>query len=700
MTLAADTVPERVVGAEVTPGYFGLLGVLPAIGRDFSPADAHDGAAVILSDALWKRRFDADPAVVGRSVTMSGKLFEIVGVMPAAFDPPRFGWLGDQDLRFPFVATEQARGWGRFLLVVARLRDGVSVQQARAEMISVAEQRARESPANDGWSASVVPLADQITGEVETSLLVLLAAVAVLLLMAVANVATLTLSLIGRRGHELSLRRAIGATDGRLFRQLFTQSALLGVAGAAVGAAVAVPGVRVLVMLLPPDIPRAGSIAVDAPVLLVTTMAALFATLLFGTIAAIRGRRTGGPSPLTREAGHGRTTTRGGGGALVTTEIAMAVALSVMAVLMVRSFAGLRSVDLGFTPRGVVIARIALPASGYSSAQDQRLFFDRLVARVRALPGVRSAGVISARPFDGLGVATTVRDAGLGPVPSAQDPVADIRYADPGLFPALGIQVMRGAVFDARDAAGRPPRVLISAALARTVWPDREAVGRELAMHLHGGIVATVAGVVGDIRLMDARTLPRPVAYPSASRFPSEIRDLVVRVDEPPEAIVPALRAAVGSIDPSLPLYHVTTLPQLVDRSLAADRLTTLLLAGFAVVALLLAGVGVFGVFAGDVTLRRKEIGLRLALGARESQVLSMLLGAALRRAVLGVAAGSLLAAVLGRAMQSLLFAVSATDPISFVSVAAIVTAVALAATLVPAWQALRTYPLRSLREE
>jgi predicted permease len=699
MTLAADAVPERLVGAEVTPGYFGLLGVLPAIGRDFLPADARDGAAVVLSDALWKRRFGADSAIVGRLVTMSGKPFTIVGVMPANFDPPRFGWLGEQDFWLPLVATEQSRSWGRFLLVVARLRAGVSLEQSRAEMIAVARQRARESSANDGWSASVVPLAEQITGEVEPSLLVLLAAVALLLLMAVANVATLTLSVMGRRGHELAIRRAIGATDRRLFQQLFTQSAVLGVVGAAVGAAVAVPGVHVLVRLLPPDSPRATSIAVDAPVLLVTTAVASFATLLFGTLAAVRGRRIGGPSPLGRNPGSERRTMKGGS-ALLTAEIAMAVALSVMAVLMLRSFAGLRAVDLGFTPRGVVIARIALPGSGYGSPDRQRLFFDRVAERVRALPGVKAAGVISARPFGGLGAATTVRDAARAPAPHAQDPVADVRSADPGLFPALGIPVQNGALFDARDSAGRSPSALISANLARALWPDRDAVGRELAIEMYGGLVATVAGVVGDIHLIDARTPPRPVVYLSAARFPSNVQDLVVRVDGPPDAIVPSLRAAVGSIDRSVPLYAVTTLPRLVDRSLAGDRLTTLLLSAFAAVALLLAGVGVFGIFAGDVARRRKEIGIRLALGARESGVVSMVLAAALRRAVLGVAAGAVLAAVLGRAMQSLLFGVVATDPVSFMTVAAAVTALALAATLVPTRQALNRDPLRSLREE
>ena len=696
VTMATATAAERLVGAEVTPGFFGVLGVRPAIGRDFVPDDAHAATVVILSDSLWRRRFDADPAVVGRRIDLSGTSFTVVGVMPPRFDPPRFGWLGEQDLWFPFVATEQSRAWGRFLLVVARLRDAVSLSQARAEIATIAAQRAKETPANDGWSATIVPLAEQITGAVQPSLLVLLAAVALLLLMAVANVATLTLSSMGRRGHELAIRRALGATDRRLFRQLFTQSAVLGVAGAIAGLALAVPGVAVLVTLLPSDVPRAASIAIDAPVLLVTTLAALAATLLFGTVGALRGRRSGLSSPLARDGRHARSTRAGG--ALVTAELALALALSVMATLMVRSFVGLRAVDLGFTPHGVLIARVALPANAYPPAR-QRLFFDRLIERVRVLPGVRAAGVMGLRPFDGIGPATLVRDATRPPARHGQDPVADVRYVDPGLFRALAMPLERGTSFDARDAGG-PPRVVISASLARELWLAENPVGRALAVEMYGGIVATVAGVVGDIRLMDARTAPRPVAYLSAARFPSNVRDVVVRVDGAPEATVPALRAAVASINPAVPLYAVTTLPHVVNRSLAGDRLTMFLLVGFGLVALLLAGVGVFGVFAGDVARRRKEIGIRLALGARESGVIAMLLAAALRRALIGVIAGGLIAAVLGRAMRSLLFGVGPTDAISFVSVAAGVTGLALGATLLPTWQALRKSPLRSLREE
>jgi putative ABC transport system permease protein len=692
ITLPGDAAPERLVGAEVTPAYFGTLGVTPALGREFSQADARDGLTVILSDALWRRRFNADPSIVGRAVTMSGKPYTVAAVMPAGFEPPQLGWLGQQDLWFPLVVTPQTHSWGRFLIVLARLGPGVSVEQARAEMIALAAQRAKEAPANEGWSASVVPLTEEITGDVRTSLLVLLGAVALLLLMTIANVATLTLSGMSRRAQELAVRRAIGATDRRLFRQLFTQSALLGALGAIAGALVAIPAVRLLVTLLPPDIPRPGAVAVDTPVLLVSSGVALAATLLFGSLAAFRGARAGSAATLAGEVRAGRTSTHAGSGALVAVEIALAAALGIMAMLTARSFAQLTAVDLGFNPSGVVFARVALPGT-YATPESQRLFYERLVDRARALPGVTAAGIISARPLNGIGPATTVRDALRPPDPNGQDPVADVRLLDGGTLQALGISLDRGATFDARDTTG-PPRVLVSATLARTLWPDREAVGRTLAIEIYGRLTATVAGVFRDVHLFDARTPPRPLVYLPAARFPDGVRDLVVRVDGDPDAIVTSLRTTVASMDPSLPLYAVTQLTTLVNTSNARDRLTMWLLAGFATVALLLAGVGVFGVFAGDIATRRKEIGIRLALGARQSGIVLLLLGRAGRHVVLGLAAGALIALLAGRNMQSLLFGVTGADPFSFAVVGLLVTVLAVTATIVPAWQALRRAPL------
>ena len=457
--------------------------------------------------------------------------------------------------------------------------------------------------------------------------------------------------------------------------------------------------VRLLLSVLPSDMPRTSAIRVDAPVLLVTSAVAAFATLVFGSIAAIKGRAAASLSPVAQASGDTRASARAGGGLLVVTEIALALALSVVAVLMLRSLASLKALDLGFDPGGVALARVALPEDRYASHASQAAFFDRLLDGVRAVPGVRAAGVMSARPFGGLGPATTVADPRVSAAPGSAPLVADVRVADAGALEALRMPLLAGALFDRTETAGSAIRAVISADLARTLWPDGHAVGRRLSVAMYNGITPEIIGVVAEAHLMDSRTPARPAVYLSAARFPSTVRDLVVRVDTAPESIVPALRAVVAGIDASLPLYSVTTMPRLVDASLASDRFTTLLLGVFGCVSLLLAGIGIFGVLADDVTRRRKEIGIRLALGARGSRVVLLILARALRRAAVGIAIGAALAFLFARGMETLLFGVTPSDPASFGVVAGLVLAIALVATVIPATHAVRRSPISALRE-
>jgi len=521
VTVTDRGAPERVVGAEVSWQYFRLLGVAPAIGRDFEDRDAKNGDAVILSDAFWKGRFGGDPSVVGRSMMISGKPYLIAGVMPGSFDPPRFGWLGGQALWFPMVETPEKRAWGRFLLVVARLRDGVTPRQAQAEMRAIASQRENETPDDKGWSATVVPLKEELTANARTTLFVLLGAVSLLLIMAVTNVATLTTSATWQRGAELAVRRAIGATDARLFRQLFVQSALLALFGTAVGVAAAFGGVRILVTLLPPETPRLSSIRVDSPVLAIVTTIAILATLTFGSIAATGGRASAAASDFTRLSEGARGTARRGGSLLISVEIALALALGVMAVLMARSLVRLRAVDLGFVAGDVTVARVALPATAYGTDETRRAFFDRLVERVRRVPGVAAAGLVSTRPLGGIGPATVVSDSRVLPSPESPPPVADVRWADGALFDVLRVVLVSGSTFGPVDGPGSPPRVILTRDLADRFWPAGDAVGHKLTIDLYGTITAEVIGVVGPVHLMDARTTPRPAIFLSATRFPS-----------------------------------------------------------------------------------------------------------------------------------------------------------------------------------
>lgn len=688
---------ERIAGAEVSAGYFTLLGVLPAMGRDFSDEDVRSQSTVIVTDAFWKQHLAGDPSVIGRRLSTSGPPLTVIGVMPAGFDPPQFGWLGEQAFWLPMTLTEANRAWGRYLLVVGRLRHASTLAEARAEMAGIAARRQSVND-NQGWSTSVIPLATQITGDVRTSLVVIFVAGGLLLVMATTNVALLTLSAMERRGSEFAVRRAIGASHGRLFRQLFTQSALVGTLGSAVGLLVAVPGTRLLVSLLPPDMPRVASIRVDWPVLLGASAAALLATVTFGSLAARRGRRLS-LLALTRREGDSRTTSRAGAGVLMSAEIALAITVSTMALLMARSFVSLRAVDLGFDPHGVMAVRLTASGDAYATPDSQRNFFDRVLERIRAVPHVRAAGLMSVRPFGGLGPADTVHAQEAHGV-NAFSPVTDVRVVSAETFQVLGVPVLSGTLFDRLTDVAGPPRVVINSALAHALWPGQNPIGHKLAMSMYDDITPEVIGVVGNVHLMDPRTAPRPTAYLSATRFTDQRRDLMVRTDLDPDAVLPSLRAAVADIAPGLPLYQVTSLPRLIDRALAPDRFTTILLAAFSGVALALAAIGVFGIFSSDVTRRRKEIGLRMALGGTGANVVALLLGRALKRAAAGLGCGVVLAAVAARSMSSLLFGVGSSDPVTLFGVAAAVAAIAACATLIPTAQALRASPLRALRED
>jgi len=696
VTLTRSGVPERVMGAEVSPGYFGLLGVAPALGRDFSGEDAQAASsATILSHEFWQRQFGGDPSVVGRSLVMGDSAATIVGVMPKGFEPPRFGWLGTQELWFPFASTPENRGWGRFLLVVARLKAGVALDRARAEMTTMADRLANEVPADKGWSISIVPLAEQITGDVRTALRVLLAAVALLFFIAAANVATLMATATRRRGAELDIRRSFGATDGRLFRQLFTQHLLLGLAGAAAGLVLVAPAVDLITSLAPPSLPRLQSIRVDAPALAATIAVVAIAIVAFCLVASRPRResvsRLGAAAP-------GRSTARAGGGWLIGIEIAVALTLGIMATLMTRSFAGLRTVDLGFDPDRVVAARVAV-SGRVADGAPTRAFFDDLVARLRAMPGVQSAGVISTRPFFAPGVATVVSDPARRRTPPDLDIVADIRYVDATLFDALRIPIVSGSTFDRRESESTPIAVVVSESLAREVWGAEPPLGRELRVELYNGIQARVVGVAGDIHVTDARTPTRPAAYLSIARFPSDTRDVVVRTAGDPTSVVPALRSEVAALAPGTPLFQVEPLDHTVDLAIAPERSTAYVLSAFAGIALLLGGVGVFGVIAGEVGRRRREIGLRMALGAGGSRVTWMIVRQTLARAGGGVLAGVLLTLWLSRSMTSLLFGIAPLDPASYLSAIAAVLGLALVATLIPVVSALRNSPLAALHE-
>jgi predicted permease len=551
-------------------------------------------------------------------------------------------------------------------------------------------------PGNRGWNVTIVPLAEQLTGDVRTPLRTLLAAVALLFAIAVANVATLTAAATRRRGQELAIRRSFGATDSRLFRQLCTQHVLLGVAGAAAGLAAIPACVGVLRTLAPPTLPRLASIHVDAPTLMVTIGFVAIAIAVFSAIASAP-RETAAVRLIEEATTYGTAERRAGGG-LVMAELAVALTLGIMAALMARSVVGLRSVDMGFDAAEVVAARVSLAgAAGAGSAST--VFFDDLLARVHALPGVASAGIISTRPLSAPGSATAVSDPSRPSDSAPNEVVADIRYVNPTLFDTLRIPLLAGRTFDGRETPDGPITVVISETLARSFWPNQSALGRDLQLVLYGGITASIVGVVGDVHFVDARTPARAAAYLSAARFSSGTRDLIVRASGDPLTLVPSLRAAVTALAPGVPLFQVKGMAQAVAAVTARERFTTFVLSAFAFVALALGGVGVFGVIAGEVGRRRKEIGLRMALGAGRDAVAWLMLRQTATRAAVGIAAGALIASWLAHSMTSMLFGVEPLDPASYLTTIAVVLGLALVATLIPVAGALRRSPLEALRE-
>ena len=691
--------PERAMGADVSPGYFHMLGVSPALGRTLTDADTLAGApgVVVLSDVLWRRRFGADSQIIGRTVLFDERPFAVVGVMRPDFDPPHFGWLPNHEFWMPWVATADNRNWGHFLLLLGRLRPGMTPEAAGRELVAIAARRGQEDSKLANWSMNVVPLATQITGDVRRPLLLLLGAVVLLLALASINVGGLVLGFLRRRVSEHALRRAIGASGRRLFRELLAHVLLLGAIGIGTGVVLAVIGTRALVALLPPEIPRIASIALDAPVLAAGILAGLAAVL---ACAVYAGYKVAAES--LRASGGSRATGRTARGSLVVAEIALSVVLTVLAGLMTRSFANLRAVPLGFESSGVVTARLSLPNANYGSPDRQRQFFDALGERLRAISGVTAVGFVTARPFECCAPST----GAVNPAePRLESGTVSVRYADSSYFAALRIATLTGRGFAAHEASAGEPTVLINQQLARTLYHGN-AVGKLISIDLGDPVTnqpttpGRVAGVVADVHLVDARTAPGATAYIATARFPSIVRDVVIRTDGPAGATIAAARAALQSLDATVPLAMAGLLDESVAKSMARDRFITVILAAFALVSLALAAVGIYGMFAADVIERRKEIGVRLALGARGGRIVAQFVRRAVVLAAIGALVGVGTGLALSRFMASILFGVPASDPLSFIVVSLLLVTVAVIATLIPAVRAATVSPLEVIRTD
>jgi putative ABC transport system permease protein len=706
LTLLRDGEPEIVTGTEVMGNFFSTLGVPAALGRTFRLEETWAGESdvVVLSHDMWVSHFGGDPTVVGRRLEIGGQTPEIIGVMPAGFRFPH----DDIQLWYPIgwdrAATTEA--WFRrahFVRAFARLAPSVTHEEADAALQVVVGRLQEQYPeTNAVMGAGVTPMRAFLTRDVRTSLTVLLGAVSLLLLLACANVANLMLVRASERSREVALRRALGASRLRLIRQMLIESSLLATVGGAVGLALGWLGARALGATVPMGIGGATELALDHRVVGFTLGAAALSALVFGTAPAFRAAvgDAGALSESSRRTTVGRRGLRTAG-LLVSAQVALALLLVVGAGLMVRTFTSLSRVDAGFRAEGVLAVQFAVPAARYSERDDVLSFYDRFAAALEARPGIERVGTVGQLPVAGASWSSQFQAEDWPPERVGFEILH--RRADRGYFEALGIPLVRGRMFEPTDVPGAPFVVLVNEAFAREHFPGEDPVGQRIAYDRAASPQSTwyeIVGIVGDQRQEGLSRPARPEVFESRDQDWGRNNWVVIRGPGEPAALVPTVRAVLHELDPLIPIARVRPLETVRTESMARERLVLTLLGVFGVVALLLAAVGVYAVTARAARRRTQEIGVRLALGARGSDVVGMMLRQALGVVMLGLAAGVLASLVATRALASLLFGVEPSDPATLASVVALLGGVALAACYVPARRATTVDPVTSLKSE
>jgi putative ABC transport system permease protein len=703
-TLQGVTEPERLEGQRVGADYFRVLGVSPMLGRDFRASDDRLGVpgVVILGAPLWRRRFGADRSIIGRPITLDGHPYLVVGVMPPDFEnvagPSAELWTPLQ------YDMSMGSAWGHHLRLIGRLRPGVSSGQSRGELDGIARSPTAEFP-RPPWASLrngfiVSTLQDDVTRGVKPALLAILGAVGLVLVIACVNVTNLLLARGARRRGEFALRASLGAGQGRLVRQLLTESLLLAAMGGAAGMAIAALAARALVALSPPGLPRAGAIAVDAGVFAFGLALTTVIGLVFGlapAVQAARGEPGEGLSHGSRRTAGGRRRLRG---TLVVAEMALALVLLVGAGLLVRSMERLFAVDPGFDPSGLLT--LQLQTSGPRLERDgaRQRFFEEALEAVQRVPGVTAAALTSQLPLSG-----ELDLYGVHFDPAPPDDHGEVRgtyrYAvTPGYLEAMGIPLRGGRLLDERDRAGAPPVALISEALAARRLPGRDPIG--LRLRIGEGPLYTVVGVVGDLKQVSLAASESDAVYTTAAQwgFTDRAMSLVVRAHGDPVDLLPAVKRAVWSADQGQAIVRVAEMDDLLAASAAERHFALTLFEAFAFAALALAAAGIYGVLAGSVAERTREIGVRSALGASRGRILGLVVGQGMTLTGLGVALGAVGAAVATRGIAAMLFGVSRLDPATYLGVITLLVSVSLVACGVPAWRAARVDPASTLRAE
>jgi predicted permease len=710
--LSGSGEPVRVNGFGITAGYFHVLGLRPELGREFDQAAElpGNGLQVILSNRLWRTRFGADPNVIGRKITINMQAYTVVGVMPAGTVHPgneyhsvAYGEDVDAWWPFSFEGNPNRRG-SHYIEGIARLKSNVGLEQAGTEMNAIMAQLGREHPGDSGWKVLVIPLYSEVVGASRPMLLVLLGAVVIVLLIACANAANLLLARASSRQREIAVRLAMGAPRMRIMRQMMTESLLISFLGGGLGLALAFIGVKALVALLPADFPRTQDIHVSPAVLAFTILVTVATGILFGLAPAFQATRADPREGLQKG---GRTTIGSGRqsrlrDALVVAEVSLACVLLIGAGLMLRSLLNQLHLDPGFQQQHVITASISLPHVNYGKREQVARFFDGLVTNLNGLPDVESAGAGSDLPWTGYDENSGFTIEGKKP-PAGEEFHARYHMATPGYFSALGIPLVAGRFFTEADTKDTQQVVLINHAMANKYWPNENVIGKRMTFEDEPKEKdwLTIVGVVGDVKDQPNSPAAQPAFWwPELQSGWTSDMSVAIRARGTPSLLADALRNEVHRIDPALAVADLKLMDTIVNSSVSTPRFAFALVGLFAGLAIVLAGIGTYGVISYSVSQRTPELGIRMALGAVRSDVMSLILSHAARLAVLGTALGVVAAFALSRLLKSLIFDVSPADPATFALVAGIVILVAMLAGYVPALRATATDPMNALRAE
>jgi putative ABC transport system permease protein len=699
--------PERLIGAAVSADYFDVLGVKPELGRTFTREEDAPGAApvVLISHSLWQRRYAADKNIIGREINLGGKT-TVIGVMPAGFEypisddaqeywEPIFGgtWITKA------VREERAN---RFLAVFGRLKPGATVEQAKAELDLISRQIEQQSPvSNTNVIFNTVSMHEDITRDYRTALLVMLGAVGLVLLIACANVANLLLARAVARQKEIAIRIALGASRRRIAGQLLTESVLLALAGGVVGLLLATWGTSLLVAYGPADVPRLHDAGVDRYVLLFTFGLATLTGIVFGLAPALHASKPA-PGNMLKESARGVASGRSRmRNALIVSEVALSLMLLVGAGLLINSFWRLLHTNAGFDPKGVLAVDIPLNTNTYKKPEQQAAAFQQLIERVKTVPGVRDASVVSNVPLTDIDIELSFQVEGRTPYKPGEEAVADYTVAGGDYFRTMNIALLRGRVFNDSDTATSPSVLVVSNAFVKTYFPNEDPIGKRIIFDGPNKTPREIVGIVDDVRRNGLDQEVQPEMYASYIQRPERRLNIVIRSAGPDASeLTPTVRAAVKAFDAKQIIWRTQTIEQLLSTSVAPRKFNMMLLGIFAGVALVLAAVGLYGVMSYSVSWRTQEIGIRMALGAKRTDVLRMVVRQGMMMTLIGLAFGLVGVIALSRVMVGLLYGVSPTDPLTFTGVSIVLLLVALLACLIPARRATRVDPIVALRSE